>query len=100
MFDCYYCIEIQCDARKPESSKKMNPYICTFCGQKSMETARFLPVFWKRRFQGKYQLRAWRHVFTFATVHVTDADVTFWDGPGMLTVKAAKQVYNRCESPC
>ena len=56
--------------------------------------ARSLPVFWKLRFQGKYQRRAWRHVFTFATVHVTDADVTFWDGPGMLTVKAAKQVYN------
>ena len=43
-----------------------------------------LPVFWKRRFQGKYQRHAWRHVFTFATVHITDADVTFWDSPGML----------------
>ena len=27
-------------------------------------------------------------------MHVTDSDVTFCDGPGMLTVKAAKQVYN------
>ena len=43
--------------------------------------ARSLRVFWKRHFQGKYQ----RHIFTFATVHATDADVT---------VKAAKQVYN------
>ena len=53
-----------------------------------------LRVFWKRHFQGKYQ----RHVdvmyFTFATVHATDADITFNDGPGMHTVKAAKQVYN------
>ena len=43
--------------------------------------------------QGEYQ----RHVdvmFLFATVHATDADVTFYDGPGMHTVKAAKQVYN------
>ena len=30
----------------------------------------------------------------FATVHATDADVTFYDGPGMHTVKAAKQAYN------
>ena len=52
--------------------------------------ARSLRVFWKRHFQGEYQ----RHVFTFATVHATDADVTFYDGPGMRTVKAAKQVYN------
>ena len=36
----------------------------------------------------------WRHVFTFATVHATDADVTFYDGPGMHTIKATKQVYN------
>ena len=27
-------------------------------------------------------------------MHATDADVTFYDGPGMHTVKAAKQVYN------
>ena len=48
-------------------------------------------VFWKRHFQGKYQ----RHVFTFATLHASDADVTY-DGPGMhtITCKAAKQVYN------
>ena len=32
--------------------------------------------------------------FTFATMHATDADVTFYDGPGMHTVKATKQVYN------
>ena len=35
-----------------------------------------------------------RHDFTFATVHATDADVTFDDDPRMHTVKAAKQVYN------
>ena len=27
-------------------------------------------------------------------MHATDADVTFYDGHGMHTVKAAKQVYN------
>ena len=52
--------------------------------------ARSPRVFWKRHFQGKYQ----RHVFTFATVHAIDSDITFYDGPGMHTVKAAKQVYN------
>ena len=45
--------------------------------------ARSLRVFWKRHFQGKYQRHVDRHVFTFATVHVTDAHVTFYDGPGM-----------------
>ena len=29
-----------------------------------------------------------------ATVHPTDADVTFYDSPGMHTLKAAKQIYN------
>ena len=52
--------------------------------------ARSRRVFWKRNFQGKYQ----RHVFTFAAVYATDAEVTFYVGPGMHTVKAAKQVYN------
>ena len=32
--------------------------------------------------------------FMLATVHVTDAEVTFCDGPGMLTIKIAKQVCN------
>ena len=52
--------------------------------------ARSLRVFWKRHFQGKYQ----RYVFTFASMHATVADVIFYDGPGMHTVKEAKQVYN------
>ena len=30
----------------------------------------------------------------FANRHATDTDVTFYDGPGMHTVKAPKQVYN------
>ena len=41
--------------------------------------ARLLRVFWKRQFQGKYHC----HVCMFATVHAIDADVTFYDGPGM-----------------
>ena len=32
--------------------------------------------------------------FYVSTVYATDADVTFYDGPGMHTVKAAKQVFN------
>ena len=51
-------------------------------------------MYWKRCFQGKYQRHVDVIVFSFATVHVTDADVTFCDSPGMLTVKAAKQVHN------
>ena len=52
--------------------------------------ARSLCVFWKRHFENAMLTSC----FTFATVRATDADVTFNDGPGMHTVKAAKQVYN------
>ena len=48
----------------------------------------------KMSLPGQIPTSCWRHGFTFATVHATDADVTFYDGPGMHTVKAAKQVYN------
>ena len=30
-------------------------------------------------------LSRWCHVFTLAIVHATDIDVTFYDGPGMLS---------------
>ena len=36
----------------------------------------------------------WCHVSTFATVHVTGADVTFYDGPGTLTFKTANPCIN------
>ena len=48
----------------------------------------------KTPFPVRIPTSCWRHVFTFATVHATDADVTFYDGPGMHTIKATKQVYN------
>ena len=56
--------------------------------------ARSLRVFWKHHFQGKYQRNVDVMFLHLLPVHTTDADVTFYDGPGMHTVKAAKQVYN------
>ena len=32
-------------------------------------------------------------VFTFTSMHITNADVTFCDGSGILTIKTTKQVY-------
>ena len=91
MFDRYYCIKTNCDTRKFEIFEENEPVNLYFL---RLKAARSLRMFWKPHFQGKYQ----RHVdvmyFTFATVHATDADVTFNDSPGMPTVKAAKQVYN------
>ena len=37
---------------------------------------------------------SWRQEITFATVHVTDDDVSFCDGPGMLIYKIAKPCIN------
>ena len=36
----------------------------------------------------------WRHDITFVTVHVTDDDVRFCDGPGMLIFKTTKPCIN------
>ena len=75
MFDRYYCIKTNCDTWKFEIFEENEPVNLYFLRLKA-EMARSLRVFWKRHFQGKYQ----RHVFTFATVHATDADATFYDG--------------------
>ena len=41
-----------------------------------------------------------RHVFMFATVHATDAYVTFYDGPGMHTVKQQSRFITARGLPC
>ena len=94
MFDRYYCIKTNCDKRKFEIFEENKPVNLYFLRLKARGNGTFTACVLKTPFPGQIPTSCWRHVFTFATVHATDADVTFYDGPGMHTFKAAKQVYN------
>ena len=94
MFDRYYCIKTNCDTWNFEIFEENEPVNLYFLGLKARGNDTFTACVLKTPLPGQIPTSCWRHVFTFATVHATDADVTFHDGPWMRTVKAAKQVYN------
>ena len=94
MFDRYYCIKTNCDTWKFEIFEGKEPVNLYFLRLKARGNGTFTACVLKTPLPGQIPTSCWRHVFTFATVHATDADVTFYDGPVMHTVKAAKQVYN------
>ena len=94
MFDRYYCIKTNCDTWKFEIFEENEPVNLYFLRLKAHGNGTFTACVLKTPLPGQIPTSCWRHVFTFSTVHATDADVTFYDGPGMNTVKAAKQVYN------
>ena len=94
MFDPYYCIKTQCNVRKPESFEENEPENLYFLWLFFKARGNGTITAWKTPLTGQIPTSCWHHVFTIATMHVTDCDVTFCDDPGMLTVKAAKQVYN------
>ena len=91
MFDRYYCIKTNCDTWKFEENDPVNLY---FLRLKARGNGTFTACVLKTPFPGQIPTSCWRHGFMFATLHATDSDVTFYDGPQMHTVKAAKQVYN------
>ena len=74
-----------------EENEPVNLY---FLRLKARGNGKFIACVLKTPLPGQIPTSCWRHVFTFATVHATDADVTFYDGPRMHTVKAATQAYN------
>ena len=94
MFDRYYCIKANCDAWKFEIFEENEPVNIYFLRLKARGNGTVTACVLKTPLPGQIPTSCWRHAFTFATVYATDADVTFYDGPGMHTVKAAKQVYN------
>ena len=94
MFDRYYCIKTNCDTWKSENFEENEPVNLYFLRLKARGNGTFTVCVLKTPVPGQILTSCWRHVFTFAAVHATDADVTFYDGPGMHIVKAAKQVYN------
>ena len=48
----------------------------------------------KMPFPGQRITSPWRYKFTFANVHVTDDDISFCDGPGLLIRKTVKPCIN------
>ena len=94
MFDRYYCIKTNCDIWKCETFEENEPVNLYFLRPKAHGNGTFTACVLKTPLPGQIPTSCWRHVFTFAAVYATDADVNFYDGPGMHTVKAAKQVYN------
>ena len=94
MFDRYYCIKTNCDTWKSENFEENEPVNLYFLRLKARGNGTFTACVLKTPIPGQIPTSCWRHGFTFAVVHATDADVTSYDGPGMHIVKAAKQVYN------
>ena len=94
MFVRYYCIKTNCDTWEFEIFEENEPVNLYCLRLKARGNGTFTACVLKKLLPGQIPTSWWRCVFTFATVHATDADVTFYDGPDMHTVKAAKQVYN------
>ena len=94
MFECYYCTKTNCDTWKSETFEENEPVNLYFLRPKARRNGTFTACVLKTPLPGQIPTSCWHHVFMFATVHATDAEVTIHDGPGMHTVKAAKQVYN------
>ena len=91
MFDRYYYIKTNWKFETFEENEPVNLY---FLGLKARGNGTFTACVLKTPIPGQIPTSCWRHSFTFATVHASDADFTFYDGPGIHTVKAAKHVYN------
>ena len=93
MYDRYYCIKTNCDSKFEifEENGPVNLYLLRL---KARGNGTFTACVLKMPIPGQIPTSCGRHFLTFATVHATDADVIFYDGPGMHTVKAAKQAYN------
>ena len=82
MFYHYYCTKTHCKARKLENVEEMASVNLCFCWLETRERSRFTAYILKVLLPGQ------RHVFTFATLNVTDAD--FGVGPEILTVETSK----------
>ena len=77
MFDRYFCIKTQCDVRKPEMFEENEPEKLYFLWLKARGNDTFTACVLKTPLPGRIPTSCRRHVFTIATMHVTDSDVTF-----------------------
>ena len=85
MFDCYYCIKTFCTWNTLEKMLRKVLFSCTYSGAERHVTCK---CFENTDFKGKcYEIM-------FASVHVTDDDISFCDGLGMLICKTAKPCIN------
>ena len=83
MFDRYYCIKTFFCSKNLEKLLQNVLFTCTYNGAEKRFTC--------ERFENAAS-RTNTHVI--ATVHFTDDDVSFYDGPGMLIRKTTKPCIN------
>ena len=85
----YYCIKAFCHLKTFEERLRKVLLFCSYNGAEDTLPGNFL----KTPLPGQIITSIWRHEITFATVHITDDDVKFCDGPGIFIHKTAKAVY-------
>ena len=90
MFDRCYCIKTFCCLKTSEKSFEKFFFPVPTMGRKSMLPVNVL----KMLLPGQRLTSSWDHEITFVTVHVTNDDVSFCDGPGMINLKTAKPCIN------
>ena len=79
IFDCYYCIK---HFFRSKTSEKLLQKVLFTCTYNSVEKRVTCEHFENAASRAKTNI--------IATVHFTDDDVSFYDGPGMLIRKTAK----------
>ena len=89
MFDCYYCIKSFCCSKTLEKLFQKVLFPCTYNGAEKHVTCELFENATSR--ENNVTLH---HEIAFATVPVTDDDISFCDGPRMLFHKIAKLCIN------
>ena len=86
VFDRYCCIKhFVTRKRWRKCFEKFSVFSCTYYTLPANVLKTPLP--------GQMMASIWRHEITFATAHVTDDDIRFCDGPGMLICKIANSTW-------
>ena len=89
MFDRYHCIKTSCQSKTLENGSK-SVFPVPIMARKGTYRVNVLNT----PLPGQNITSCWRREITFATVHVTDDDVSFCDGPGMPIHKTEKPCIN------
>ena len=79
MFDCYYCIKTQCDAQNLEIWEE-NATMSLLSVANNPWKWHVDCMCFETPLPGHIPTSCWLHIFTFATVPISDADITFCEG--------------------
>ena len=85
-----YCIKTFCHSKTSEKILRKIPFSVPILARKATLPRYVL----KTPLPGQMLPSFWRQEITFLTVHVTDDDVRYCDGPGMLICKTTKPCIN------